>query len=68
MRLVVGGREHGIPHFHIKIPGGGDCAVSIATLEILAGRALPRTIQPALDWARKNKEKLLRIWQEMNPR
>jgi hypothetical protein len=49
-KIAVYGRDHGVPHFHVVGPDF-DCAVSIAELRPIVGRA-PRTIlAAALAWA-----------------
>jgi len=66
-RIVINGREHGEPHFHVTFSDGTDCAVSISRLVILAGGVLPKRVADAISWAGKNQGRLLKVFEEMNP-
>ena len=64
-KLSVYGREHGVPHFHIEGPGYR-CAIGIATLPPIVGRAPPAVLRAVCARARYNQAALLRTWRELN--
>ncbi len=66
-RIVVGNREHEIPHFHVIFNDGSPCAIAITTLTVLAGRMLPKRVEAAIEWASAHKDLLMNTWEEMNP-
>lgn len=57
-------RDHPPPHFHVVTVSDERVAVTIETLEILAGRADSRDIGEALEWAAANRAALRRLWQQ----
>ena len=59
-------RDHNPPHFHVD-GVDGKAVYAIRTLERLDGSVDRKTEREALDWAEKNRFKLLRLWKEYNP-
>jgi hypothetical protein len=59
--------DHNPPHFHIVTP---DHAVTIliSDFSILAGEIDRRSLDTALEWARRNKEALENEWTRLNER
>jgi hypothetical protein len=65
-RIVIYPQEHGVPHFHVEFTDGDRCAISIATLEVLAGQVHPqRRLREALTWAEGNRTLLFMKWKEI---
>lgn len=65
-KVAVYGRDHGAPHFHIEGPGWR-CSVSIATLDLIIGRAPKREFAAACAWAADNRTLLAATWRRLNP-
>ena len=65
-KVAVYGRDHGVPHFHIEGPGWR-CSVSIATLDLIIGRAPKAEFAAALTWAGENHALLMATWRRLNP-
>jgi hypothetical protein len=65
-QISVYAREHGVPHFHIE-HRESRCSISIATFEVIVGRAPRQVLREALAWARQNRPVLLATWQRLNP-
>lgn len=65
--IVINPRDHFPPHFHVIFRDGQRCSVAIATLEIIAGTAIPaRRMREALEWAKENQDLLLAKWEEIH--
>jgi hypothetical protein len=65
-KIAVYGRDHGVPHFHIEGPGWR-CSVSIATLDLIIGRAPKAEFAAAIGWAARNRDQLTSAWRRLNP-
>ena len=57
--------DHNPPHFHIGTPDHA-AAVSISSLEIIAGTMPNTDLKVALRWARENQEALESEWNRLN--
>lgn len=67
IKIDIYSREHPPPHFHAKYAEYEELII-IETLETYAG-SLPKTQQKkAMDWAENNKQFLLDIFNQLNPR
>jgi hypothetical protein len=66
-KIEVFGREHGIPHFHMRLPDGR-ASISIETFEIIIGNPPALVLAEAIAWARENRELILIEWQKLNRR
>lgn len=66
-KIEVFGREHGIPHFHLRWPDGR-ASINIETLEIIIGRPPAIILAEALKWAKENREQIWSKWNELNRR
>jgi hypothetical protein len=64
-KIEVFGREHGIPHFHLRWPEGR-ASISIETLIVLVGNPPADILAEARAWARMNRERILSEWQKLN--
>lgn len=64
-KIEVFGREHGVPHFHLRWPEGR-ASISIDTFAILVGTPPAGILAEALAWARENRERILSEWQKLN--
>ena len=66
-KIAVYGRDHGVPHLHVVGPEF-DCAVSIAGLRPIVGRAPKKVLSAALAWAARpaNRSALLKLWKDQN--
>ena len=65
--LRINADDHNPPHFHILGPGF-QVSVDIATMEISAGKARPRDIREAMNWARENRDFLMSEWVRITAR
>lgn len=65
LRIRIYPNDHNPPHFHVLTPDHA-AAVSIATLEILAGYIPESDLRIALRWARENMERLEHEWASLN--
>ncbi len=65
-KIQVFGREHGVPHFHVRTPNAA-AVVAIETLAVLSGAVDAKTLDEARDWAKTQREKLLAEWRRLNP-
>jgi hypothetical protein len=59
--------NHRPPHFHIAGPNF-EVIVRLTDLAIIEGTARAKQIEPAMEWARKNKPFLTAKWIELNER
>ena len=59
--------DHRPPHFHI-VGADFQVLVRISDLAVVAGEAPASDIAEALDWARREQEKLALKWAELNER
>ncbi|WP_183351235.1 DUF4160 domain-containing protein [Geomonas paludis] len=64
-KIEVFGREHGIPHFHLRWPEGR-ASISIDTLEVLVGIPPRDILLEARAWARVNRARIWDEWQKLN--
>lgn len=64
-KIEVFGREHGIPHFHLRWPEGR-ASISIETLVVIVGAPPADILAEARAWARENKERIWEEWQKLN--
>jgi hypothetical protein len=64
-KIEVFGREHGVPHFHLRWPDGR-ASITIETLEVIIGNPPPAILVEALSWARENREQIWAEWQKLN--
>lgn len=53
--------EHNPPHFHV-VYGEYTGAIDIMTLEMIEGDLPPKALSLVKEWADKNREDLLKIW------
>jgi hypothetical protein len=65
--ICVHADDHRPPHFHIVGPDF-QVLVRIADLAVIAGRARPGQIAPAMRWAALEKTFLAAKWAELNER
>ena len=67
IKIDIYSREHPPPHFHAKYAEYEELII-IETLETYAG-SLPKTQRKkAMDWDENNKQFLLDIFNQLNPR
>jgi hypothetical protein len=66
-KIEVFGREHGVPHFHLRWPDGRAC-LDIETLEIIIGNPPALMLAEVRKWARENRKQLLAEWRKLNRR
>jgi len=66
-KIEVFGREHGIPHFHLRWPEGR-ASINIETLEVIIGNPPAIILAEALTWAMVNREQIWAEWQKLNRR
>ena len=59
--------DHVPPHFHL-VGRGWRCAIDLANLTIMAGKAPKREFDQAIGWADANRKLLLAKWSELNER
>lgn len=60
-------RNHHRPHFHVSSKQDCDTSVDILTLEALAGQCERKIWREVSSWAYLNREKLLELWNDLNP-
>ena len=56
--------NHTRPHFHVSVSGEDSASIAIGNLEILAGNLSSKVKGKVITWAEKNKDLLMRIWNE----
>jgi hypothetical protein len=66
-KIEVFGREHGIPHFHLRWPDGR-ASLNIETLEIIIGSPPAIILAEARRWANENRDQIWAKWNELNRR
>jgi len=66
-KIEVFGREHGIPHFHLRWPDGR-ASIDIATLEIIIGNPPTIILAEARAWAIEHRDHIMAKWHELNNR
>ena len=66
-KIEVFGREHGVPHFHLRWPDGR-ATLDIETFEIIIGNQPALILAEARKWARENKQRILAEWDKLNRR
>jgi hypothetical protein len=66
-KIEVFGREHGVPHFHLRWPDGR-ASIDIETLEIIIGNPPATILAEARIWAQENRECILTEWFKLNRR
>jgi hypothetical protein len=59
--------DHSPPHFHI-VSTTFEVLIALDGLEVIKGRAKPAQIAEALEWARRNGDKLAAEWARLNER
>jgi Domain of unknown function (DUF4160) len=64
-KIEVFGREHGIPHFHLRWPDGR-ASIDIETLEVIIGNPPTVILAEARMWAMDNRERIWAEWHELN--
>ena len=57
--------DHNPPHFHVVTPNHR-AVVSLAELEVIAGRIDRRSLDVALAWASANRDRLESEWMRLN--
>ena len=65
-KIQVFGREHGIPHFHVRTPDAA-AVVAIDTLAVLSGSVDARALEEARAWATEHRAELTAEWHHLNP-
>lgn len=66
-KIEVFGREHGIPHFHLRWPDRR-ASINIETLEIIIGNPPTIILEEARAWAMENRDQIVAKWHELNNR
>ena len=66
-KIEVFGREHGVPHFHLRWPDGR-ASITIDTLEVIIGNPPAGILAEACAWAEDNRERLWTAWHDLNRR
>lgn len=66
-KIEVFGREHGVPHFHLRWPDGR-ASISIETLEVIIGNPPSDILAEACAWATLHREQIMTEWQKLNRR
>jgi hypothetical protein len=66
-KIEVFGREHGVPHFHLRWPDGR-ASINIETLEVIIGNPPAIILAEARIWAIENRERILAEWKKLNRR
>ena len=61
------GREHGVPHCHLRWPDGR-ASLNIDTLEVIIGNPPADILSEARAWAKENRERIWTEWQKLNRR
>lgn len=69
VKIEVYGRDHLPPHFH-AIYGDERVLIEIETLHVYAGYIPDKQLKKVISWAKEegNKEKLMAVFEEWNPR
>lgn len=67
IKIDIYSRDHPPPHFHIKFAEYEELIV-IETLETYVGKVPKVQRKKVTDWAKENKDLLLRIFQQLNPK
>jgi hypothetical protein len=62
-RIVIYFDDHNPPHVHV-IATDFEGLVSISDASVMAGHIPPRFRRKALDWIKRNRERLLEKWNE----
>jgi len=66
-KIEVFGREHGVPHFHLRWPDGR-ASINIETLEVIIGSPPAIIFSEARAWAEENRERIWAEWHKLNRR
>lgn len=66
-KIEVFGREHGVPHFHLRWPDGR-ASINIETLEVVIGNPPAIILAEARRWAKENMERIWEEWHHLNRR
>ncbi|MDT4329472.1 DUF4160 domain-containing protein [Methylomonas sp. MED-D] len=64
-RVRVNAKDHPPPHFHVLMNDGREAWVKIDTLEIIHGKIALRELSEVLVWARANRDKLTKLFEEL---
>ena len=64
-KIEVFGREHGIPHFHLRWPDGR-ASITIESLEVIIGNPPTTILSEARQWANNNREQIWAEWHNLN--
>ncbi|MBI4793829.1 MAG: DUF4160 domain-containing protein [Deltaproteobacteria bacterium] len=64
-KIEVFGREHGIPHFHLRWPDGR-ASIAIETLEVIIGNPPAIILAEVRQWAVINRQQLWAAWHKLN--
>ena len=59
--------DHNPPHFHIKDRDGREAEVLLSDLSVRKGSVDRRALREAIDYARDERDDLLRRWNDYNP-
>ncbi|SMF92127.1 protein of unknown function [Azospirillum oryzae] len=66
LRVVIQGRDHNPPHFHVKGPDI-NALVGIDPVTVIRGK-LPSVLWPEIrDWAIAHRSELIAAWNTLNP-
>ena len=65
-KIQVFGREHGVPHFHVRTPDAA-AVVAIDTLTVLSGSVDAKALEEARSWAAPHRAELMAEWRRLNP-
>ena len=66
-KLVVQGREHGVPHVHLWWPDGR-AVLAIETLSLLSGHPPAVVLAEARSWMTLHRDAARAEWRRLNPR
>ncbi len=66
-KVVVQGREHGVPHVSLGWADGRE-VLAIETLALLSGRPPAALLAAALSWMSAHRDELWSEWRRLNPR
>lgn len=66
-KIEVFGREHGVPHFHLRWPDGR-ASIRIETFEVIIGNPPATILAEARLWAEANRELIWAEWHKLNRR
>jgi len=64
-KIEVFGREHGIPHFHLRWPDGR-ASIDMETFEVIVGNPPADILAEARAWAKENKGLIRSEWRKLN--